>query len=72
MAVVIQLHVLCIGHGGVIFKDTASLDIKMMVHLFWYKKLGSGHRTKSFLTQNETFRILVLKVPYLISYFLNA
>ena len=29
---------------------------------FYYKKLGSGHRTKSFLISHEILSILVLKV----------
>ena len=29
---------------------------------FFYKKLGSGHRTKSFLISHEILSILVLKV----------
>ena len=32
------------------------------IHDFFYKKLGSGHRTRSFLTSHEILSILVLKV----------
>ena len=32
------------------------------VYTFFYKKLGSGHRTKSFLISHEILSILVLKV----------
>ena len=38
----------------------------------FYKKLGSGHSTKSFLSSHEILSILVLKVSELVSYFLNA
>ena len=31
-------------------------------YTFFYKKLGSGHSTKSFLIQQEILSILVLKV----------
>ena len=40
--------------------------------MFFYKKLGSGHSTKSFFIQFEILSILVLKVSLLVSYFLNA
>ena len=32
------------------------------IHVFLYKKLGSGHSTKSFLIQHEILSIIVLKV----------
>ena len=40
-----------------------------MVHVFFYKKLGSAPSTKSFLISHENFAIIVLKVSYLVSYF---
>ena len=41
----------------------------LILHVFFYKKLGSGHRTKSFLISHEILSILVLTVSYLVSYF---
>ena len=32
------------------------------LHVFFHKKLGSGHSTKSFLIQHEILSIVVLKV----------
>ena len=40
----------------------------MTTRLF-YKKVGSGHRTKSFLISHEILSILVLNVCSLVSYF---
>ena len=42
------------------------------VYTSFYKKLRSGHRTKSVLISHEILSILVLKVSRLVSYFLNA
>ena len=42
------------------------------LHVFFHKKLGSGHGTKSFLIQHKILSILVLKVSSLVSYLLNA
>ena len=47
-------------------------NVMKFQHTFFYKKLGSGHSTKSFLISHEILSILVLKVSLLVSYFLNA
>ena len=41
--------------------DSRSETLSLHVHVF-YKKLGSGHSTKSFLILNEMLSIIVLKV----------
>ena len=34
----------------------------LLLHVFFYKKLGSAPSTKSFLISHENFAIIVLKV----------
>ena len=38
-----------------------NFDFSLLVHVF-YRELGSGQRTKSFLISHENLSILVLKV----------
>ena len=51
----------------IIFLKTSDFLIRV-----FYKKLGSGHSTKSFLISHEILFILVLKVSQLVNDFLNA
>ena len=37
-------------------------EMALSMHVCFYKKLGSGHSTKSFLISHEILSILVLKV----------
>ena len=43
-------------------------ELQIQLHVF-YKKLGSGHITESFLILHEILAILVQKVSLLVSYF---
>ena len=50
-------------------QDASQFTNDVSTRFFLYKKLGSGHSTKSFLISHEISSILVLKVGFL---FLNA
>ena len=48
------------------------IEANMCIHVFFYKKLGSGHSTKIFLISHEILSILVPKVSQMVSHFLKA
>ena len=47
---------------SLIFQEKIRKMPSERLYTFFYKKLGSGHRTKSFLISHEILSILVLKV----------
>ena len=58
----LRLSILHSTYGTLWNINLNGITLDFLLHVFFYKKLGSGHSTKSFLISHEILSILVLKV----------